>query len=151
MPGGRPRKHPDDYLPQLCQALELGAWHWLACKYAGVSYSTFHRWMLAGEAADADAAMQAFVRRIRQAEATAAIRDLLRIHAAAAHDWRAAVWLLQRRYPAEYGTRVVEQRHGGDVTQAVQVVLHRADGEPGPQAGARTTAAGREGVLDADP
>jgi hypothetical protein len=136
MPRGRPRKDPADYLPRLCLALELGSWRWLACKFAGVSYSTFRTWMVAGEAADADAAMQAFVRRIHQAEATAAVRDLARIHEAAAHDWRAAAWLLERRFPESYGKQVLEQRHTGAGAPAVQVLVQR-DGEGEPPAGAR--------------
>jgi hypothetical protein len=132
----RPRKHPDDYLPQLCQALERGSWYWLACRYARLSYATFHRWMLAGEAEDAPEMLHDFVTRIRQAEATGAVRALARIHEAAAHDWRAAAWLLARRFPAEYGTPVLEQRHTGAGAPPITVLV-QCSREAEPQAGAR--------------
>jgi hypothetical protein len=122
---------------KLCQALKLGCWHWQACKYAGVSYSTFRTWMLAGEAEEADAGMQAFVRRIRQAEATGALRDLARIHEAAlAGDWQAARWLLERRFPETYGKQVLDMHHRGDGTPPITVRV-QGEGEAELPAGAR--------------
>jgi hypothetical protein len=101
----RPRKQPAHYVEKLCQALELGAWIWQACRYAHVSSRTVRTWMVAGEAEDAEAAMHAFAQRIRQAEAEGAVRLLGQINAAATHDWRAAAWLYDHQGRRAQGAR----------------------------------------------
>lgn len=57
-----------------------------------------------------------FMQAIKEAEGHAVTRWLEQIDAAAeAGSWQAAAWMLERRYPQEYGRRVVEQQHSGTV------------------------------------
>lgn len=83
---------------RLLAALEAGATLRMAAAAAGVSEDTLARWR------KADADLQAD---IETAEARGAVRALEVIQAAAAAGtWQAAAWMLERRYPADYGRRV---------------------------------------------
>lgn len=83
---------------RLMAALEAGATLRMSAAAAGVSEDTLARWR------KADADLQAD---IETAEARGAVRALEVIQqAAAAGTWQAAAWMLERRYPADYGRRV---------------------------------------------
>ena len=48
-PGGRPSKPTPTVQAKLCRALAMGAHYEPACVYAGVSYSTVRKWLIAGQ------------------------------------------------------------------------------------------------------
>jgi hypothetical protein len=119
----RPTKLTEPIAKQIELAVRDGASYRVAAKHAGVSERTFHRWMTRGqdeqeriEAAEAREASERsccprraeksfwqFWQRIEQADAEAQVRAAAQISAAAAKDWRAAAWLLERRDPATFG------------------------------------------------
>jgi len=90
---GRPQKRNIALADLVCAALEEGASYELAAAAAGISYSTLNRWRKDDEA---------FATNIATAESRAARRWLGQIDQAASKDWRAAAWLLERRYPEVY-------------------------------------------------
>ena len=69
-----------------------------ACKAAGLSRSTFYRWLRS------DASLK---QKLRQAEAVCESWHIQNITNHAEHDWRASAWFLERRYPQRYGRRVI--------------------------------------------
>jgi transposase len=140
----RPRIPIEPYIEKLCQAILVGATYKLAALYAGISEDTFARWRQRMRTARAGTPLARLRERLREAEAQAALHWLAQIQAAAAEDWHAAAFMLERRYPESYGRQVVDQRSSGDSTQTIQVVLHR-------YAESERQAAGREGATDADP
>lgn len=80
---------------RLLEALEAGATLRMAAAACGVSEDTLARWR------ERDAGLQAA---IDEAEAAGAVAALETIKAAAkSGTWQAAAWLLERRYPREYG------------------------------------------------
>lgn len=82
---------------RLLEALQAGATIRMASAAAGVSEDTLSRWRKAKPDLEAD---------MQQAEAAGAVRALQVIQAAAASGtWQAAAWMLERRYPGEYGRR----------------------------------------------
>lgn len=101
----RPSKYTPETVKRIVEAIRLGATFTLACKYAGIDYSTFARWLHT---------KREFCEAIKEAEGRAAVRWLTKIEqAASAGNWQAAAWKLERRYPQEYGRRLlvdVEQR-----------------------------------------
>ena len=105
---GRPAKYSEERADKVCQALRLGATYRAAAGYAGVSEDTLTRWR---------ANSAGFAENVRSSEATAAIGWLAIIQRAAqAGDWRAAAWLLARRYPHEYGpSAAFFLHHDGEV------------------------------------
>jgi hypothetical protein len=105
---GRRTKRTADTAKRFCDAIRLGATYDLAARYAGMSDTTFERW----RESDPD-----FAEQVRDAEGAAAVKWLEKIEDAANNgEWTAAAWKLERRYPHEYGRRVVDSNVSATVT-----------------------------------
>jgi hypothetical protein len=105
---GRRTKRTADTAKRFCDAIRLGATYDLAARYAGMSDSTFERW----RDSDPD-----FAEQVRDAEGAAAVKWLEKIEDAANNgEWTAAAWKLERRYPHEYGRRIVHANVNATVT-----------------------------------
>lgn len=98
----RPRKNTPSAKERIIEAVGLGATYERAAAAGGIGYSTLREWILA----DAE-----FAEAVKQAEAQRANEALSAIRRAARDgQWQAAAWLLERRYPGEYGRTVQEHR-----------------------------------------
>jgi hypothetical protein len=105
---GRRTKRTPETAKKFCDAIRLGATYDLAARYAGMSDSTFERW----RESDPD-----FAEQVRDAEGAAVVGWLAKIEKAANDgEWTAAAWKLERRYPHEYGRRVVDSNVNATVT-----------------------------------
>ena len=101
---GRPSKLTPETTQRIVEAVELGATWERAADAAGVGASTLGLWRRRGEAGDAP--YSAFLAALKRAEGAGVERALMVIRkAAAAGAWQASAWLLERRYPADYGRR----------------------------------------------
>jgi len=110
----RPTKYTPEAVKKITDAIQLGATHELACKYAGISEDSLARW----QARYAD-----FAAAIKEAEGSGAVGWLLRIEAAAKNgSWQAAAWKLERRYPEQYGRTVSDHRHKFDKQAQVAAI-----------------------------
>jgi hypothetical protein len=110
-PLGRPSKLTAQRFTRLVAAVAVGATYRQACDFAGIEYRTLRRWLVRGAQDEAPPEFREFCHAIKKAEATAVLRCLERINAAAASGvWQAAAWLLERRYPDAYGRRVLDHR-----------------------------------------
>lgn len=93
---------------RMLAALEAGATLRIAAAAAGVSESTLRRWR--DRAGDDE---------MKAAEARGALLALQAIRDAAMGPhpgtWQAAAWLLERRYPAEYGRQAPVRDAGNDL------------------------------------
>ncbi|MCL4736495.1 MAG: hypothetical protein KJ050_16340 [Candidatus Omnitrophica bacterium] len=109
-PGGCPTKRTPKARAKILEAISLGATYQLAANYAGMHYDTLNEWRK-DDAEFSDA--------LTEAEGKAACKWLKKIEAAAARNWLAAAWKLERRYPAQYGRTVsqteVTGKDGGPV------------------------------------
>lgn len=95
---------------RMLAALEAGASLKMAAAAAGVSEATLGRWRKARPELEEE---------MQQAEAAGAVRALGVIQqAAASGTWQAAAWLLERRYPGEYGRRVQKVDEAPDVIRS---------------------------------
>lgn len=102
---GRKCKLTEELTQIICENIELGLSYNLTCQAAGISFETFNEWMKKGET-EADDKFVYFYNSVRAAEAKCARLSLERIRdAAKGGTWSAAAWLLERRYPADYGKR----------------------------------------------
>jgi hypothetical protein len=120
---GRPTKLNQDTQSRIVQAIELGATYELAASYAGITYDTLNGWVNRAKA-ELDRREKAnvkprieeqlyieFFHALKTAEGRAAVKWLAKIEQAASEgNWQAAAWKLERRYPQEYGRRVVDTR-----------------------------------------
>jgi hypothetical protein len=119
-PGGRPSKATPSVIELLVEALRDGATHALACAYAGIAESTFYRHMQDN---------QEFREAIGSAEALGALENL-QVVKALTHSvdqtvaLRAATWILERRYPEQYGKQIVANQHSGE--QTLHIVMDAA-------------------------
>ena len=96
---GRRTKYTPETVDKITQAIRLGATYQLACNYAGITYDTFNEWRKA---------KSEFSEAITQAEGDAAIKWLLLVNKGAQELPQWAAWMLERRYPQEYGKRTIE-------------------------------------------
>jgi transposase len=95
-------------------AIAAGNYHETACALAGVSTSSFYRWMQQGEKARAGIYRE-FWEAVKKAEAVAEAKRVKIIADAAEENWQAAAWYLERRYPDRWGRRKHELDIGGDL------------------------------------
>ena len=78
-----------------------------ACELAGIGRSTFYDWKKRGKAGEKPYAD--FFERISTAEAKAEARLSTHVEKAAASEWRAAAWKLERRFPERYAEHKVNR------------------------------------------
>ena len=114
---GRPTKLTADVQQTLAFALAEGATVEHACEYAGIQPQTYYNWMRRSAAGEAEFAE--FAESMTRARGRGVLTDLLAISdAVRAHDWRAAAWRLQHRYPQDYGAKLTIQ---GDADHPLRV------------------------------
>jgi len=102
---GRKSKLTEELTQVVCENIELGLSYNLTCQAAGISFQIFNDWMKAG-AAGKEKRFCDFYDKVRASEATCAKKCLERIRAAAERGSLAGdMWLLERRYPADYGRK----------------------------------------------
>lgn len=111
----------------LLEGIELGLSYERACNRVGITYRTFRNWMRKGEAAKSGELFH-FFQEVRAAEARGAVA-LLELIRRSANDgqWRAAAWIVERRYREHYGVGSVSVKLGapgnddGPIRQEVEI------------------------------
>jgi len=107
MPAGRPTKLTPEVQKTICDTVSGGGTDRVACLRAGISVSGLGEWKRRGAAGEEPYA--AFLAAYKRAEGDFGLRNLALIGKAAQDGtWQAAAWLLERRYPEEYGRKVVQ-------------------------------------------
>lgn len=123
MPGGRPSMFTPEARERILQAISVGAHLETAAQVAGVSYSTFNRWMQRGEREKRSAFAQ-FTRDVHAARARLEVKLLaVMVKAAMDGDWRAATRLLECLNPKAFGRRQPEPPDQGPT---LDVLIARA-------------------------
>jgi len=128
---GRPTKLTPKVQERFIEALGMALTYRLSAQYAGIGLSTFHKWMQRGER-EAGSIYADFRDAVKRAEAANAAACMARIAKASDEGhWQAAAWILERRHPSDYGRRVQEVHHTGqvetgpDVTQMAEDIAKR--------------------------
>lgn len=95
----RPTKYTPETAKKIIEAIRVGATHELAAAYAGINQDTLTNWKKRySDFSDA----------VKEAEGMAAVKWLAVIDKAAQGGaWQAAAWKLERKYPQQYGRRVI--------------------------------------------
>lgn len=137
MARGRPHKFTEETVSTLLAAIRAGMPFHLAAAHAGIHESTFHEWQRGKFPRGADKTLKAeFSERLTRAKGYAALRLLAFIQDAAPQDWRAAAWMLERRYPEDFGKHVVELTGAGggplqvEVSAMQRVILKALEAHP---------------------
>lgn len=137
MAGGRPHKFTPETVSRLLMAIRAGLPYHLAAEAAGISEATFHKWQRGVFPRGVDPQMkQQFVEELTRARGESALRLIGIVTKAAPDDWRAAAWILERRFRESFGRNIVEVtgEDGGplqvDVAAMQQVILKALDQHP---------------------
>ncbi len=111
---GRPTKLTPEVQQTICDALERGEVHVHAAEHGGISEATYYNWIRKGEEGDKE--YVEFLLATMRAEAEGRKEIFKKIRCATETDWRAAAFLLERRYPQHYGKAArVDLTVGGKV------------------------------------
>jgi len=118
--GGRGSKFSEEIVRKLIASIQAGNYIETACRYAGISHTTFYRWLEKGEKSRSGK-FRDFVRQIEEALAISEQKMVLEINKA--EDWRAKAWLLERRFPERWGRRdFVQMEHKGEVNLKNEII-----------------------------
>ena len=99
---GRPSKLDAESAERIISVLKIGGYVETAAAVAGVSKQSFFNWMERGDPAGkkaADAPFREFREQVEKARAEGESRNVALIARAAAKDWKAAAWMLERQHP----------------------------------------------------
>jgi transposase len=107
----RPSKLTDEVEARICDALRLGYPHEAAAAAAGITARTYYSWKSKGEKGDGDRYVQ-FLHAAKKAEAEGEGALVLDVRKWAAKDWRAAMTLLERRWPERWARRIMRPEDG---------------------------------------
>ncbi|WP_448539831.1 terminase small subunit-like protein [Roseiflexus sp.] len=119
---GRPTKFTSERADIILDTLRRGASLAAAAAAAGVNPDTVLNWRRA---------RRVFAIAVERAMAEGALRALDAIWTAAeSGDWRAAAWLLERRYPEDYGRQVTDARVQGALT--IRIIDESSDRDVDP-------------------
>lgn len=97
----------------LLEAIEQGMPLKQAAAVAGMSYDTLNHWQKRGENESAPPEYCQFYQLLRRSQAVAMQVHLSSICDAAKRDWRAAAWMLERRYPEDFARQQIEHTGPG--------------------------------------
>ncbi len=90
----RPTRCTPERVARICEALRAGTTHRTAAACGGVSRDTFYHWLKT---------RPDFAAQVATAEAACAVAMVRVIYEAAQRgEWRAALWWLERRRPADW-------------------------------------------------
>lgn len=98
-------KYSSEIVIEICKSVRAGCSHKDAAILSGVSESTYYRWLDPKDTTLPDIKKQEFRERIKKAELQCKAKLIRIIHKSAKTTWQSAAWLLERRYPEEYGVR----------------------------------------------
>ena len=101
---GKPRRLTAAVEEQICALLEIGMPEKLAAEAAGIPERTFHHWCQQGR--DGIEPYASFLTKVERARAIGAKNLLTRVLKGEKGS-SAAQWVLERRFPREFGPRVM--------------------------------------------
>lgn len=104
-PIGRPPKLNEQIIEEVCDYVLQGTSMAKAANLAGISESTFHRWMAAGVKSEPNSLTHVLYQRVTEAIELSEheLLQYLRVSLEEDRNWKVATWLLERRFPEKYG------------------------------------------------
>ena len=100
---GRPTVMTPDKEKEILAILSIGGSRNIACDYVGIGYATLSRRIESS---------QVFSEQVKKAEATGQLKHIKKVDAA--DQWQASAWMLERKWPDEFGRRDKTELTGKD-------------------------------------
>ncbi|MDZ7355788.1 MAG: hypothetical protein ONB55_21925 [candidate division KSB1 bacterium] len=116
--GKSQRSMDSQSLRRLFLAVRTGMTYEGACSYSGISERTFYRWKSLAAEAESGVLWQ-FWQILKKAEAEAKFKLLQDIQMD--QSWQSSAWILERRWPNEYGRQILDLNSEGPLK--ITVVL----------------------------
>lgn len=142
---GRPTALTPERHEQLIRLVRGGAYLETACAIAGVDSRTVRDWMRFGARPDAKPELQRFRADMIEAVAECEKELVGFVAKAAPADWKAAAWILERRFAGRYGRRD-ESKVKHEITTPGRVVFVTNGRGPAPAA----LPSGKDDIEDAE-
>ena len=103
-PVGRRAKLTPELQNKIVTAIRAGNYAFVACEMAGISKTTYYRWLENAEKPTAEAKYREFRDAVKEAEAAAEVASVALIRQAAqSGTWQAAAWYLERKHGERWG------------------------------------------------
>jgi len=119
----RPTKLTPEIQKLIGDGISLGLTYALAASATGVTYQTFNQWMKLGRDSTSGKYFD-FYNHIEQRNAEGALRILYKLNdAARAGNCQVCMWILDRRFPEDFGRRVYKKTNVVSENQNVSVEI----------------------------
>jgi hypothetical protein len=102
---GRPSKLTPEVEKEFVGLVKAGSYIETVCAVVGIGRSTYYDWMKKANDSLESISYTRFRDEVRKAQAWAEARDVVIVKKHADKNWRAAAWLLERKYPQRWGRR----------------------------------------------
>lgn len=145
MARGRPTKLTDALRDELVKLIQAGNYIETAAAAVGIHKDSLYEWLKRG-AREKKGPYREFSDAVQKAMGFAESRDVLLIAKAAASQWQAAAWRLERKYPARWGRKdrmevtgkggaPIQHRHdltglSDDKLETLEAILEEATARP---------------------
>lgn len=95
---------------EICKYIEIGVPNKQAALACGISETTFYNWIKRGENTNSGKYFK-FLESVKKAQAKNVLRNVAIIEKAAQEkNWQAAAWILERKYPEDWGRKEYHQQ-----------------------------------------
>ncbi len=125
----RPSKLTPELQQRIGDNIALGLTYSLAAEAAGITYKTFNLWMQRGQT-EKSGKYYMFYKYIQKCNADASKELWVRLNdAAKAGDTRICTWILERRFPEDFGSRVYKKTNvvSENINANVEITVQEAD------------------------
>ena len=160
---GRPSMLTQEVSDQICTALRAGNYQEIAARFAGISETSYWRWLDRGrkertrvekegcEPSDKELRYYQFACEVDKARAASEVRYVGLIANAASETWQAAAWYLERSRPAKWGRRDRHEITGAEGNPLEVSHIHKVTVEVDiDRAAAILSALSEAGIIDAE-
>jgi transposase len=125
----RPTKLTPELQPRIGDNVALGLTYFLAAEAAGITYKTLNSWIQRGKT-DKSRKYHQFAQYINKCNADAAKALLERLNKAAdAGNCQVCIWILERRFPEDFGRRIYRKTNvvAENMNQNVELIVNDED------------------------
>ena len=119
---GRETKLTTELQGRLCRDLADAVPRRHACARAGIGVRTLRRWLARGKKGETPYA--ALLAEVKKAEADAVAKHVSNIELHSTDSWQANAWILERRWPEEFGSQRAEIKELRKQVQELLTLVH---------------------------
>lgn len=125
---GRRPKLTREVQEKICRVIRAGNYAYIAAEYAGISQTTFYRWLEQGEEQERGPYRE-FREAVKAAEREAEIRAVATVQQHMGKSWQAAMTFLERKFPQRWGRRLDVTSDALEIGKIQVVIVDPKTGE----------------------